>query len=87
MSGDGDPTFGKDTAHGDNLDVAADLQQKLNDAGLAEVQRRAQPETHPDFDGKHCISCGNEIPKLRLKLNKIRCVYCQEAKERRDRGY
>lgn len=61
---------------------------------LAEVQRRAllanRPETHPDFDGKHCVECDVVIPRERLALKKVRCVHCQrdleERNARRGRG-
>jgi RNA polymerase-binding transcription factor DksA len=69
----------------DNLDVAADLQQAMNEEATARVQRAAAPETSPDFDGEHCIVCGDEIPEARLMLRRIRCVLCQTAKEKRER--
>ena len=69
----------------DNLDIAAELQQLLNDAGLEKIRRLAAPETHPDFDGKHCLECDEPIPAARLKLFKVRCILCQTLKEKRDR--
>lgn len=55
---------------------------------LAEVQRRAllanRPETHPDFDGKHCVECDVVIPRERLALKKVRCVHCQRDLEERN---
>lgn len=76
---------GKDTTHGDNLDIAAELQQKYNDDALAEIARKNLPETHPDFDGKHCIGCGEDMPPLRLQMKRIRCVHCQHEKEVKER--
>ena len=70
----------------DNLDIAAELQQLLNDAGIERVRRLAAPETHPDFDGKHCIECEEPIVEARLKLFKLRCILCQTRKEKRERS-
>ena len=42
-----------------------------------------RPESHPDFDGKHCIECDTEIPKARLALHKVRCVDCQSEVEKK----
>lgn len=51
-----------------------------------EAERRARghsaPESHPDFDGVHCVECDDDIPRARLKLGKVRCVHCQGQKER-----
>jgi len=54
-----------------------------------EVQRRARamfaPESHPDFDGLHCVEedCGVVLPLERLKLHRIRCTSCQEDLDRK----
>ena len=66
----------------DNLDKAAELQQRLNDAGIEQIRRKALPETHPDFDGVNCVDCGNEIALGRLALLKVRCIQCQTLLER-----
>lgn len=73
------------TGGSDNLDTAAELQQRLNDAAEARVRQLAAPERHPDFDGKHCVDDGAVIPKERLALGRIRCVLCQIAKEKKNR--
>lgn len=44
-------------------------------------------QSHPDFDGKSCLQCGDEIPLARLEMGKIRCVYCQSAFETKRRYY
>ena len=69
----------------DNLDIAAGLQQLLNDAAEARVRQMAAPERHPDFDGKHCFECGEKIPVERIRLGRMRCVLCQTAKEKKER--
>ena len=66
---------------GDETDMAQHLQLREQ----AEIQRRArlmnQPETHPDFDGEHCVECDVEIPVARLLMHKVRCVDCQSVLE------
>lgn len=73
----------------DNLDRAADLTEELAQAAVADVRRRALPEQSRNADGSwpvtDCDDCGNEIPKRRLALGKIRCIYCQSARERSPR--
>lgn len=65
------------------LNEAAQRQQEAtNERALREVQARLQPETDPDFDGKHCVGCWGLIPKARLEQGRVRCVLCQEDKER-----
>lgn len=54
---------------------------------LERVRVQALPETHPDFDGTHCLDCGDQLPAARLLLGRIRCVVCQEAVETRAKGY
>lgn len=73
------------TSNSDNLDIAAELQQRLNDAAEARVRQLAAPERHPDFDGIHCVDCGEKVVKERLKLGKVRCVLCQITLEKRNR--
>ena len=71
----------------DDADQASMLQMAENAQALAKVKARMAPETHPDFDGKHCLACGDTIPKLRLDMGKIRCVHCQSALEIKSRMY
>lgn len=66
-----------------------DYAQHLQLMEQADVSRRARelnrPQTHPDFDGQHCIECEIQIPLLRLQAGRIRCVDCQEEIENEDR--
>ena len=66
------------------LEMAEAREQMQRDRALYEAQQRAAPETHPDFDGKHCIECDVEIHPGRLALKKVRCIDCQEATEKRN---
>jgi RNA polymerase-binding transcription factor DksA len=63
------------------IDAAQEQQEKTNRAAEDRIRSLAQPETDPDFDGKHCIDGGEVIPAARLALGKIRCVKCQTALE------
>lgn len=62
------------------FELAAELEMRHREAAL-EASRQA-PESHPHFDGKHCVECDDEIPQLRLDMGKVRCVNCQSHKER-----
>lgn len=57
--------------------------QLAEQASFNERAKKANaPEYSPDFDGVHCVECDAEIPAARLKLHKIRCVDCQEEREK-----
>jgi hypothetical protein len=66
------------------LEMAERLDSAQRDASVAAASRAAQAESHPNFDGQHCIDCDGEIPAGRLALGRIRCVYCQESRERKN---
>lgn len=75
----------------DEVHDDTDHAQWLQLRELASVQSLARtlnkPETHPEFDGKHCVDCDTEIPLKRLELHRVRCVDCQSLlEERRARG-
>ena len=60
---------------------------QFTDAALEAVREKAKPQTHPDFDGEHCVECEDVIPAVRLALGRVRCVACQEQLERDARRY
>jgi hypothetical protein len=66
----------------DELDVAAEMQEQANVDALARV-RLQLTQTHPDFDGVHCIEadCGVELPGVRIAYKRIRCTTCETKKE------
>lgn len=73
----------------DDIDRANELAQRITDAALEEVQRRAAPERRPvgaTAAHSECEDCGDDIPPERLTLGKIRCVYCQRVLEVRRAG-
>lgn len=65
----------------DIADIANERAEQHLEKALAQQQARSGPESHPDFDGEHCIACDDEIPAARLALGKIRCVACQSRLE------
>lgn len=70
--------------HADPLDEAAALSSQLVDQAILHASRAANTrESHPDFDGESCLTCGDLIPPARLAMGKIRCVACQSAREKK----
>jgi hypothetical protein len=66
----------------DESDRATLIETARNDDALERIRARVQPETHPDFDGVHCVECDDALPAARLALGRVRCVVCQSAIER-----
>lgn len=64
----------------------ADIANDVVEVCQADAERRARgksaPETHADFDGLHCVDCGEPIHTARLGLGKVRCVDCQSQLEK-----
>jgi RNA polymerase-binding transcription factor DksA len=71
----------------DESDRASAIEAQFNEDALEEARRKIAPETSPDFDGLHCIDCGEKIMAARLKLGKIRCIDCQTLKEKQSRVF
>ena len=71
----------------DEADIASAIEMSFISHALSAHKEKVAPEKHPDFDGESCISCGDTIPEQRLKMGRIRCVYCQEEIERKNNLY
>lgn len=67
----------------DIADIANDRAELYLDRALERQIGKSAPETHPDFDGNHCVDCEEPILVARLKLGKVRCVPCQQRLEKR----
>ena len=65
----------------DENDRASNAEFVHNQDNLERIRALAKPESHPDFDGRHCVECCEAIPKPRLALGKVRCVICQQRLE------
>jgi RNA polymerase-binding transcription factor DksA len=70
----------------DIIDDAQAYNELHQEVSLRNQQAKMLPETHPGFDGWHCVDCEEEIPAKRLGWGRVRCVGCQEFKERADRA-
>lgn len=65
----------------DLADLASDRIEQHQADSERLARGRSGPESHPDFDGSHCVDCSDDIPKARLTLGRVRCVLCQEVLE------
>ncbi len=66
-----------------DIEQAEHLTDMLRNEGLYNVRAANAPESHPDFDGVHCVDCTDDIPPERLALRRVRCVLCQGILEKR----
>jgi len=65
----------------DLVDIFQADREVTDEAALKNVRARVQPESHPDFDGAHCVECGNDMPPERLAWGRVRCTPCQHVLE------
>lgn len=84
-----EPTYGNEKIDYDDVydeaDIASALEMGFIAKALADHKTKVAPESHPDFDGEHCIDCDAEIPEVRLNMGRIRCVDCQSELELRNK--
>ena len=66
----------------DPIDIANDRAAAFTENAERRARGKSGPETHPDFDGRNCVDCGEAIPAARLALGKVRDVECQQKLER-----
>lgn len=66
----------------DFIDDAQAVNELHQEVSLKNQRAKVLPETHPDFDGAHCVDCAEEIPLQRLQWGRVRCTPCQEYLER-----
>lgn len=71
----------------DENERATLIEEQFTDAAIEAVREKAQPESHPDFDGAHCVECEESLPPARVALGRIRCMACQEQLEHEARRY
>ena len=69
----------------DIFDTAQAFQARLNADAESRARGKSAPESHPEFDGYHCIDCAEGIHPVRLAMGKVRCMECQDFLERRVR--
>lgn len=70
----------------DELDRAAHITEMANQASVDAIRWAARPEQVQNEDGSwpvtECVECDEPIPVGRLAHGKIRCVPCQEFREK-----
>lgn len=70
----------------EQVDQANQIAEEFTAAHIHRIQQRNKPEQVQNPDGtwpiNECIDCGDPIPEGRLALGKVRCIDCQELKER-----
>lgn len=66
----------------DIFDTAQAFQARLNSDAEARARGKSAPESHPEFDGCHCVDCSEPIHPVRLAMGKVRCMECQDFLER-----
>ncbi|MCE5184632.1 MAG: TraR/DksA family transcriptional regulator [Planctomycetaceae bacterium] len=71
---------------GDEIDRAQAATEVYQEAALLAHKRRTPPARIVPLNGgaRDCLDCGKPIPAARLKAlpNAIRCIECQNKKER-----
>lgn len=70
------------------FEAAAKAEQEQREAAAKYIATLNKPQSHPDFDGSHCVSCEDDIPEARLAMGKVYCTICQtEIDNRKKRGF
>lgn len=69
----------------DQVDIATENIEYFTAAALGEQAVKVLPEAHPGFDGFHCVDCNAELPPIRLRMGRVRCVECQLWLEKHER--
>lgn len=64
----------------DEVDRACDLARINSEEGVKKVLNGIE-KPPADFDGVHCVECGEPIPRARLKTGAFRDIDCQCAIE------
>jgi hypothetical protein len=66
----------------DELEAAEELREQGVVDGVARARLQLVQE-HKDFDGVHCLACGDELPPVRIAYKRIRCTPCETEVERK----
>lgn len=69
----------------DDGEVASNLEDAIREAGIKRVASRLKPPK--DFDGIHCVECGEPIPQDRLSTGAYTDIECQIAIEAQARKF
>jgi hypothetical protein len=78
-----------DDFRGDEVDISSGIALAFEKQALETARAKSNIRNHPrysEFDGEHCVECGEEIEPARLALQvSIFCVQCQEDIERKSK--
>jgi RNA polymerase-binding transcription factor DksA len=66
----------------DVSDMASKVEESNNALALDRILSKIE-KAPDDFDGIHCIDCGQEIIQARLNTGAFRDIHCQEVHERK----
>lgn len=69
----------------DPSDMATQIQDRNNEQAWLRMRKSLAPQTHPDFDGAHCLDCADDMPPERLAAQRIRCTLCESKIEKRNK--
>jgi len=70
----------------DESDMASRAEARLVLDALEAQRKRMIVKLDPDFDGVHCVECGDEIPAERLEATRTdKCIACQKEIDHRNR--
>lgn len=72
----------------DLSDEVLELAERVINMGIEEriMQARKKQCDNSKFafwDGKTCFDCGDNMPKERIEMGRVRCIYCQSIAERK----
>lgn len=77
--------------HTEQVDAANHLVDVYTRIAIQKQTAQIAPEQEKLPDGTwpvtECVDCGDSIHPKRLEMARVRCVHCQEIKERRINGY
>lgn len=77
------------TKYIEQIDQANQIMEEFTAAHIHRIQAKNKPEQAQNPDGSwphtECVDCDDPIPEGRLALGKIRCIDCQELKERHEK--
>jgi RNA polymerase-binding transcription factor DksA len=69
------------------VEIAESLQAAAIDKRVEDARKRQCDEYRfREWDKETCFDCGNDMPKLRLDMGRVRCIFCQTKAERNGRA-
>lgn len=66
----------------DELDIASQTQERMNDAGRAAVAHALRPQTAAGMTLTQCLECEEPLPPVRIDMKRTHCAPCQTEIDR-----